>query len=98
MVNILCYLQSKSVVHRDLKPANLLFDDKWHLILADFGTAKQVKLLNQTLGLKKQSSAFSSFSSTTNAGASRTGSTNDVSSFTKSQDENNIEEHLNKDE
>ncbi|CDW90232.1 protein serine threonine kinase [Stylonychia lemnae] len=27
----------------DLKPGNILFDDRWHLILADFGTAKQIQ-------------------------------------------------------
>jgi serine/threonine protein kinase len=40
IINILAFLRNKSIIHRDLKPANILFDDNWHLILADFGTAK----------------------------------------------------------
>ncbi|CCI49951.1 unnamed protein product [Albugo candida] len=34
------YLHSKKVVHRDLKPDNLLFSDKGHLKVIDFGSAK----------------------------------------------------------
>jgi len=30
-------------VHRDLKPGNFLFNETWHLVLADFGTAKELK-------------------------------------------------------
>jgi len=39
----LAFLKSKAIMHRDLKPANFLFNDQWHLVLADFGTAKEVK-------------------------------------------------------
>jgi serine/threonine protein kinase len=36
-------LRAKSIVHRDLKPGNFLFSETWHLVLADFGTAKELK-------------------------------------------------------
>lgn len=40
IVNILEHMHSKGVAHRDLKPSNLLFDENFHLMLVDFGTAK----------------------------------------------------------
>ncbi len=40
IVNMLEYLQSKNMIHRDLKPENIMLDDKNHLKLIDFGTAK----------------------------------------------------------
>lgn len=40
IVSILDYLRSKRIVHRDLKPSNLLMNEKWQLVLADFGTSK----------------------------------------------------------
>jgi 3-phosphoinositide dependent protein kinase-1 len=77
LINTLCYLQSKNIVHRDLKPGNMLFNDQWHLILADFGTAKVVKPLNhECQSPVKSQSGYSSFSSSTNT---RNGSTNDIS-------------------
>lgn len=33
-------MHSKGVIHRDLKPENILLDDKMHILLADFGSAK----------------------------------------------------------
>ena len=34
------YLHSKDISHRDLKPDNILFDDKNHVKICDFGEAK----------------------------------------------------------
>jgi len=33
-------MHGMGVAHRDLKPSNLLLDDRLHLKLVDFGTAK----------------------------------------------------------
>lgn len=35
-------LNSKGIVHRDLKPENILFDENWHILITDFGSAKIV--------------------------------------------------------
>ncbi|ORY92103.1 kinase-like domain-containing protein [Syncephalastrum racemosum] len=36
------YLHSKNIVYRDLKPENLLLDHNGHVVLTDFGFAKQI--------------------------------------------------------
>ena len=36
------FLKSKNLVHRDLKPANIVLNEKFQLILTDFGTAKSM--------------------------------------------------------
>lgn len=33
-------MHGKGVAHRDLKPSNLLLDERLHIKLVDFGTAK----------------------------------------------------------
>lgn len=48
---MLSFLRSKGIVHRDLKPGNFLFSESWHLVLADFGTAKEVKAHNDEKGI-----------------------------------------------
>ena len=40
IVNFLEYIQSKKIVHRDLKPENIMINEKWHLQVIDFGTAR----------------------------------------------------------
>lgn len=36
------YLHSHGIAHRDIKPENLLIDNKFRLIIADFGFAIQL--------------------------------------------------------
>ena len=40
IVSFLEYIQSKKIVHRDLKPENIMMNDKWHIQVIDFGTAR----------------------------------------------------------
>ena len=68
IVNVLAYMHSKGIVHRDLKPGNFLFSETWHLILADFGTAKELKKVGNmspmACGESGKNGTFNSFSST----------------------------------
>ena len=36
------YLQSQKIVHRDLKPENIMLNDKFHLQMIDFATARKI--------------------------------------------------------
>jgi serine/threonine-protein kinase len=36
------YLHEQGIVHRDVKPSNIMFDDRGHLRLTDFGLAKHL--------------------------------------------------------
>lgn len=40
LIAVLEYMHSQDIIHRDLKPENVLLKDDGHLMLADFGTAK----------------------------------------------------------
>jgi 3-phosphoinositide dependent protein kinase-1 len=42
LVLALEYLNAKGIVHRDLKPENVLFDENWHILITDFGSAKML--------------------------------------------------------
>ncbi len=40
ILDAVSYMHAKGVIHRDLKPENVLLDDKMHVKITDFGTAK----------------------------------------------------------
>ena len=40
IVSFLSYIQSKNIVHRDLKPENIMMNEKYHLQVIDFATAR----------------------------------------------------------
>ncbi|XP_049860843.1 3-phosphoinositide-dependent protein kinase 1-like isoform X1 [Schistocerca gregaria] len=42
ILHALEHLHSLGIIHRDLKPENILLDEKMHILIADFGSAKIV--------------------------------------------------------
>ena len=40
VLQALCHLHNLRIVHRDLKPENILLNEKGHIIVTDFGSAK----------------------------------------------------------
>ncbi|KAF4576226.1 hypothetical protein EYR40_000466 [Pleurotus pulmonarius] len=43
LADLVCGLEAlhkKGIIHRDLKPANVYIDDRWHLVIGDFGLAR----------------------------------------------------------
>jgi len=42
MVYIVSHLHKNGIIHRDLQPENILLDVKGHVMLTDFGLAKEV--------------------------------------------------------
>jgi hypothetical protein len=58
LCDVLAYLhaQTPPVVHRDLKPANVLLDERDHVMLIDFGIAKEALGLDATRTLARAAS------------------------------------------
>eukprot|EP01133_Synstelium_polycarpum_P013073 gene13073-15377_t len=50
LVLALEHLHSYNIIHRDLKPENILLDNEGHIILTDFGLAKEEVLNDESLG------------------------------------------------
>lgn len=62
LVSILQYLRSINYVHRDLKPANLLLNEKFQLVLSDFGTATQINKPKELVpNVRRVSKSFENF-------------------------------------
>jgi serine/threonine protein kinase len=58
LVSILAYFRTLNYVHRDVKPANLLLNERWQLILADFGTTIQINKPTELKSQTKKSQEF----------------------------------------
>lgn len=50
MINVLQYIHGKGVAHRDINPSNMLLYRKYHVKLADFGSATSYPQLAGKVG------------------------------------------------
>ena len=47
LVSAIEHLHSLGIIHRDLKPENILLNERMHILITDFGSAKQVEVNSQ---------------------------------------------------
>jgi tRNA A-37 threonylcarbamoyl transferase component Bud32 len=69
LVNIIAHMKVNNVTHRDLKPGNILLNEKFQLVLADFGTS----IFNVQYSSESESSSSADLSNSVDSSSSKEG-------------------------